>query len=155
MIVIGYLLAGAYIILGLTVALADPILRFAWITAGFFVAFWAMSALSNYAASARFGYLIAITVTLWDRQISPSLKVENALWALGVITLASMITLLMEIAFAAFRKSDDLIDGIAERLTAVEELLTQYAAGQAATASIRTTLTRLAMTSARFPAARD
>src|SRR5580700_7782361 len=113
MIVIGFLLAGAYIILGLMVALADPILRFVWITAGFFGGFWAMSALRNYAASSRFGYLVAITTTLWDRHVSPALKVENALWAIGVITLASTITLLMEIAFAAFKRSNDLIEGIA------------------------------------------
>ena len=146
MIVIGFSLAGAYIILGFMVALADPILRFVWITTGFFGGFWAMSALSNYAASTRFGYLLAITVTLWDRHISQALKVENTLWAVGVISLASVIVLLMEIAFAGFKKSDDLIEGIAERLTCVEELLTQYVTGEAATASIGATLARLAMT---------
>jgi len=44
---------GAYILLGLMLALGDPILRFLWITAGFFIGFWAMSALRNYAASIR------------------------------------------------------------------------------------------------------
>src|ERR1700747_2236572 len=120
MIAIGFLLAGGYVILGLMVALADPALRFLWITAGFFGGFWAMSALRNYAASARFGYLIAITITLWDKHISADEKVENALWAVGVITLASIITLLLEIVFSAFRRSNDLMDGIAERLSCVE-----------------------------------
>jgi multidrug resistance protein MdtO len=146
MIIIGFLVAGAYVIFGLIVALADPTLRFVWIIAGFLGGFWAMSALSNYAASTRFGYLIAITVTLWDRHISSAQKVENTLWAMGVITLASIITLLVETAFAAFRRSDDLINGIVERLTCVEELLTHYATGEAVTASIRTTIARLAMT---------
>ena len=146
MIAIGFLLAGAYVILGLMVALGDPALRFLWITAGFFAGFWAMSALRNYAASARFGYLIAITITLWDKHISAAEKVENALWAVGVITLASIITLLLEIVFLAFRRSNDLIDGIAERLLCVEALLTHYTTGEAASASIETTLARLAMT---------
>jgi multidrug resistance protein MdtO len=146
MIAIGFLLAGAYVILGLMVALADPALRFLWITGGFFGGFWVMSAFRNYAASARFGYLIAITVTLWDRHTSSALKVENTLWAVGVITLASIITLLVEILFSAFRRSNDLIDGIAERLDCVEGLLTHYMTGQAATASIQTPLARLAMT---------
>ena len=145
MIAIGFLLAGAYVILGLMVALTDPALRFLWITAGFFGGFWAMSALRNYVASARFGYLIAITVTLWDSHISSALKVENTLWAVGVITLASIITLLVEILFSGFRRSNDLIDGIAERLDCVEALLTHYMTGQA-TASIQTPLARLAMT---------
>src|SRR6266699_2071858 len=62
MVIIGFGLAAAYIILGLIVALGDPFPRFIWIVTGFLVGFWAMSALSNYAASTRFGYLIAITV---------------------------------------------------------------------------------------------
>jgi multidrug resistance protein MdtO len=146
MIVIGFFLAGAYVILGLMLALADPTLRFVWITAGFSVGFWAMSVLSNYAASARFGYLIAITVTLWDRHISPAQKVENTLWAVGVITLASIITLLVEIVFSAFRRSNDLIDGISERLDSVEALLTNFVTGEQVSASIQTTLARLTMT---------
>src|SRR4051795_9588371 len=123
MVIIGFALAGAYILVGMMVALGDPFLRFIWIVTSFVVGFWAMSALSNYAASSRFGYLIAITVTLWDRNITGAQKVENMLWAVGVITLASIITLLVEIVFASFRKSDPLIDGLAERLTCVEEQL--------------------------------
>lgn len=146
MITIGFLLAGAYVILGLMVALADPALRFLWITAGFFGGFWAMSALRNYAASARFGYLIAITVSLWDSHISPALKVQNTLWAVGVITLASIITLLVEILFSGFRRSNDLIDGIVERLDSVEELLTHYLSGDEVPSSVQTALARLAMT---------
>src|SRR5260370_11642189 len=77
MVVIGFVLAGAYILLGLMLALGDPILRFLWITAGFFIGFWAMSALRNYAASIRFSHLIAITITLWDKHVSAASRGEN------------------------------------------------------------------------------
>ncbi len=152
MVVIGFVLAGAYILLGLMLALGDPILRFLWITAGFFIGFWAMSALRNYAASIRFAYLIAITITLWDKHVSAASKVENTLWAVGVITLASLITLLVETAFAALTRSNHLIDAIAERLTCVEELLTHYVGGDPVNAAVRTTLARLAMTGTAAPA---
>ena len=146
MVIIGFGLAGAYILVGMIVALGDPLPRFIWIVTGFLVGFWAISALGNYAASTRFGYLIAITVTLWDRHITSAQKVENTLWAVGVITLASIITLLVEVVFASFRKSDALIDGIAERLTCVEELVKGYGSGDLVNASSRTTVARLAMT---------
>ena len=150
MIVIGFAVAGAWIILGMTLALDDPILRFLWIVGSFFTGFWAMSALRNYAASGRFGYLIAITVALWDEHISPASKVEDTLWAVGVITMASLITLLIEAVFAAFRKSDVLMNAIGERLTAVEDLLTHYLGGSPPSAFIGDTpgdtLARLAMT---------
>ena len=146
MVVIGFVLAGAYIIFGLMLVLGDPILRFLWITAGFWAGFWAMSAFRNYAASVRFGYLIAITITLWDRHVTSASKVESTLWAVGVITLASLITLLVEIVFAGLKQSNDLIDAIAKRLTCVEELLMHYLLGDPANAATRTTLARLAMT---------
>jgi len=146
MIAIGFVLAGAYLILGLMLALGDPTLRFFWISAGFFLGFWSMSALSNYAASGRFGYLLAITVTLWDRHTTAASKVENTLWAVGVITLASVITLMLEIAFAAFTRSDTVIDAIVERLACVEELLTHCLASNTESSRLRTRVSRLAMT---------
>jgi hypothetical protein len=50
MIVIGFALADAYLILGLMLVLDDPTPRFLWIIGGFLISFWAMSALRNYAA---------------------------------------------------------------------------------------------------------
>ena len=82
-----------------------------------------MSALSSYAAAARFGYLIIITIPLWDLHTSAEQKVEGTLWAVGTITVASIITLLLEMLFASFSRKDDLIDGITERLACIEELV--------------------------------
>ncbi len=146
MTAIGYSLAGAYVILGLTVALADPTLRFIWIVAGFFGGFWAISAISDYAGSTRFGYLLAVTVTLWDLHEPAALKVESTLWAVGVITLAVFITLLLEMVFASFTRSDELIDGVSERLMSVAELLTRYATGESPNPSNHARLQRQAMT---------
>ena len=145
-VVIGFVIAGAYIIFGLMIALADPMLRFLWISAGFLAGFWAMSSLRNYAAASRFGYLVSITVTLWDRNIPQAAKVENTLWAVGVIAFAAIVTLLTEIVFAAFRRSDDLIDPLAERLTCVEEVLRYHVAGDPVNPGHRAALARLAMT---------
>lgn len=146
MVIIGFVLAGAYIAVGMMLVLGDPMLRFLWITTGFFIGFWAMSAFSNYAASVRFGYLIAITVTLWDSHASGAAKIEKTLWAVGVITLASFIMLSVEMVFTSLKQSNDLMDGIAERLTGVEELLTHYLAGDPANAGIQNKVSRLAMT---------
>ena len=145
-VVIGFVIAGAYIILGLMLVLADPTLRFLWIVGGFFAGFWAMSALRDYSAAGRFGYLMSITISLWDRHVSEAVKVENTLWAVGVVALASIIALLVEIVFAAFRQSNGLIDAVAERLACVEELLTHFLSGDPLNAPIHAGLARLAMT---------
>jgi multidrug resistance protein MdtO len=142
---IGFVLAGAYVLVGAMLVLDDPMLRFLWVVGTLFLVFYLMSALSSYAAAARFGYLIIITIPLWDRHIPAEQKVEGTLWAVGTITIASVITLLLEIVFAVFRGGDDLTDGITERLLCVEELLAHYSDDRAVEAATQTAVTRLAM----------
>jgi len=141
---IGFVLAGAYVVVGAMLVLDDPMLRFLWVVGTLFLVFYLMSALSSYAASARFGYLIIITIPLWDRHIPAGQKVEGTLWAVGAITIASVITLLLEMAFAAFRRMDDLTEGITERLVCVEELLAHYLDDRPVDADTRSGVARLA-----------
>jgi multidrug resistance protein MdtO len=142
---IGYGLAAAYVLIGAMLVLGDPTLRFLWVAGTLFLVFYLMSALSSYAASARFGYLIIITIPLWDRHIPAEQKVEGTLWAFGTITIASVITLLLEMVFAAFRRRDDLTDGITERLACVEELLSIYADDCVVEAPVQSAVTRFAI----------
>ena len=142
---IGLGLGGAYVIVGAMLVLDDPTLRFLWVVGTLFLTFYLISATSNFGAAARFGYLVVITIPLWDRHIPSEQKVEGTLWAVGAITLASVATLLLEIVFAAFKHTDDLIDGITERLASVEELLTDYADDRRLEAATDTAVTRLAI----------
>jgi hypothetical protein len=43
--------------------------------------FFALSAMTNYSAAVRFGYLLIITIPAWDQQIPTERKVEQTLWA--------------------------------------------------------------------------
>lgn len=143
--VIGLLLSSVYIVLGLAVALADPVLRFLWITVGFLLALWEMSAFSRYSLSGRAGYLMVVTSSIWDSHISAESKLESILWAAGVISMAGVVAWLVHLAFEAFHKSNPLVEGIAEELSAVEELLGEYLTGRPVNASTSAELTRLAM----------
>ena len=44
-----------------------PLLRFLWVLLSFFTIFYALSAVSDYLAAARFGYLLVISIPLWDQ----------------------------------------------------------------------------------------
>jgi multidrug resistance protein MdtO len=142
---IGLVLAGAYVVVGAMLVLGNAMLRFLWVGVTLFLIFYAMSALSNYAAAARFGYLIVITIPLWDSRILSETKVENTLWAVGALTIASVITLLLEIVFAAFRRTDDLIEAVTERLLSVEELLAHYLDDPPIDADTRSRIAKLAI----------
>ena len=45
--VIGYVLAGAYVVVGAMLVLGDPMLRFLWVVGTLFLVFYLMSALSS------------------------------------------------------------------------------------------------------------
>jgi multidrug resistance protein MdtO len=142
---VGFVLAGAYVVVGAMLVLGNAMLRFLWVGVTLFLIFYALSALSNYTAAARFGYLTVITIPLWDGHISAESKVEGTLWAVGALTIASVVTLLLEIVFAAFRRTDDLMEAVSDRLVCVEELLSHYLDDRPVDAGTRSGVARLAV----------
>jgi multidrug resistance protein MdtO len=144
-IVAAFALGGAYVLIGALIFLGDPLLRFLWVIASLFASFYVISAMTNYGAATRFGYLIIITVPLWDTFDSIEMKVEGTLWAVWAIAIASGVTVLCELVFGAIRPGDDLMRSIAERLTSVEELLNCYSSDRPVDKATEKRLTRLAM----------
>lgn len=128
-ILVSFAAAVTDVLIGAIFFSGDPLLRVIWVAATLFIMFYALSALSNYTAAARFGYLIAITIPLWDGQISAEMKVEDTLWAVGAISLASVITAAIEVIFHKLNPWDDLTASVAERLKQVNALLLSYARG--------------------------
>jgi multidrug resistance protein MdtO len=65
---------------------------------------------------------------LWDLHVAAELKVETTLGAVWTITIASVVTALVELVFAELRHRDDFVQSLANRLASVEELLACYLA---------------------------
>ncbi len=145
-IVITFAFSAVYIFIGALFSLDDPTLRLLWIIGTLFIAFYAISAMTDYVAATGFGILIAITISLWDMHVPAELKVENTLWAFAQTAMACAITLLVELVFSGFRRGDDLRRSIAERLASVGELLDFLAADQPVDNGTKKSLTRLALT---------
>jgi hypothetical protein len=49
-------------------------LRLLWVIGILFVMFYLISAMTDYSAATRFGYLVAITIPPWDRHIPADLR---------------------------------------------------------------------------------
>jgi len=150
-IIIAFALSALYILLGAMFFLQDPALRLVWVIGSLFVMFFALSTMTNYSAAARFGYLLIITIPVWDRQIPTNLKVEGTLWAFATISLASVITVLVELVYAELRPSDVVLQPLADRLDNVADLLDSYAAGACGDNKTIREVTRLAMVGASGP----
>jgi multidrug resistance protein MdtO len=144
-VAIAFVIAAAYEVIGAMFFLNEPLLRFVWVSVTFILMFYSLRALTNYTAGVRFGYLVVITTPLWDQQISAEAKVENTLWAVWTITLATVITALVELVYAEFHRGSDLIRPIAERLSSVEDLVFSYAQDGRIDKTTEKKITRLSM----------
>jgi multidrug resistance protein MdtO len=144
-VVLGFGLSVLYVLAGAMFFLSDYTARFFWVIGTFFLMFYALRALTNYSAAMRFGYLLIITIPLWDEHTSSGLRVENTLWAFGVVSLASIITALAELVYANLWRHDDLLRPIGERLAAVEGLLSCYVEARAVDGKTEKNLTSLAV----------
>src|SRR5262249_25036609 len=96
-------------------------------------------------AAARFGYLLVISIPLWDEQTTVEFRVENTLWIIGAIGAATIIATLLELAFAALSQVDEVIRSTTERLECVERLLLSYSENRQLDEPTAKDITRLAM----------
>ena len=122
--------ATAHVLIGAMLSLGDPTLRLLWVIGSLFVAFFAISAMADYVAAISFAILLGLTLPLWNEPVPPELKVSLTLWAAGQTIMGCVLTMLVELAFAAFRPRNDLLEPIAERLTAVEAFVASLAEGR-------------------------
>ncbi len=140
-----FLCAAVYILLGAMLFLNHPMMRLLWVIGTLFIMFYTTNTMTNYTAAARFGWLIVITIPLWDLHIAAEPKLEGMLWAVGAVALASVVTLTVELVFAELKSGDALTHFLAERLAAVEDLLDSYGGESPVDEQAEKQVTHLAM----------
>jgi multidrug resistance protein MdtO len=91
-----------------------------------FLIFYAVSAMSTFVSAMDVGYLIVMTVSLWEEHISGEQRLEATLWAVFALAIGNVIAVVVELLFEAARPGNDLLRSIADRLTSVEATLIRY-----------------------------
>src|SRR5260370_6075120 len=112
-----------YTLVGAIIFSGDPVLRLLWVLLTLFLVFFGLKVVSNYTAAARFGYLLAITIPIWDQPITAEQKIVRTLWAVGAVFIASAITVVTEFIFARIRPVDAVTSALVERLRWIASLL--------------------------------
>jgi multidrug resistance protein MdtO len=120
-----------------------PMLHFLWVIGTLFLAFYGVSALTNYTAAVAFINLNALAVPLWDRHVPAEVNVEDTLWLCLAVLVAVVVTGAVELIFLPSRPGDEVILPISDRLLAVTNLLTCYAEGRAVNPATQKQILRL------------
>jgi multidrug resistance protein MdtO len=128
--VASFLCGTAFLLIGAILLVDYPLTHFLWVILSFFIAFYGLSALSNYGAGTAFAIVLVLSVPAWDQAGSKAAIVVSNLWVLGSVALAVTVTIVVEFTFSLFDTRDELAEGLDQRLEAVRVVLKQCAIAQ-------------------------
>jgi multidrug resistance protein MdtO len=143
-VVASFLCGTAFLLTGAILLVDYPLTHFLWVILSFFVAFYGLSAMSNYGAGTAFAIVIVLSVPAWDQAGPQAAIVVSNLWVLGSVALAVTVTIVVEFAFSLFDTRDELTDGLDRRLEAVRVVVKQ--SGRAVSPAAMGELAHFAMT---------
>jgi multidrug resistance protein MdtO len=122
MIVMGFVGASAYTLLGTLLFRGSPVTHFFWVIASFYLIFFVLRTATNYAAVLAFAIPIGVALPIWDRPSPSELQVENTLWLIVIIAIGAGVTVATEVFYRIFDRSDPLIVFVDDVLLAVQQV---------------------------------
>ena len=135
----------AYILVTVQFVISVPFLHFLWIIGTLFLAFYALTILTNYGGFVAFALVISIAISIWDRHVKAEINVEDTLYLLLVALIAVVVTSGVEVAFRRTRAGDDIVAPVAERLAAIHSVLVCYSEGRSVDHATEEKVIRLGM----------
>ncbi len=135
-IILGFVGASLYTLVGIMLFRGYPITHFFWVIASLYLVFFVMRAATNYAAALAFAIPIGVALPVWDRSVPSEAQVEGTLWPVLVIAVGAGVTLLTEALYRIFDRSDPLITDVDELLRTVQQVVESLASLQSTPKSI-------------------
>jgi multidrug resistance protein MdtO len=128
LIVLGFVLASLYTLLGMMLFRGYPITHFFWVIGTLFLVFFVMRTTTNYAAALAFAIPIGVALSVWDRSLPSEVQVEGTLWPIVIIAVGAGATVATEAIYRIFDRSDPLITFVDDLLLAVQQVAESFAA---------------------------
>jgi len=128
MLVLAFVGASLYTLLGMILFRGYPITHFFWVIGSLYLVFFVMRTTTNYAAALAFAIPIGVALPVWDRYSPSELQVEGTLWPVLVIAVGAGVTLATEALYRIFDRSDPIIRAVGGLLLAVQQVTENLAA---------------------------
>jgi multidrug resistance protein MdtO len=129
-IVLGFVLASLYTLLGIMLFRGYPITHFFWVIGSLFLIFFVMRTTTNYVAAVAFAIPIGVALPVWDRALPSEVQVEGTLWPIVIIAVGAGATVVTEALYRIFDRSDPLLTFGDDLLLAVQQVAESIAAHQ-------------------------
>ncbi len=129
-IVLGFVLASLYTLVGMMLFRGYPITHFFWVIGSLYLIFFVLRTTTNYAAALAFAIPIGVALPIWDRAFPSEVQVEGTLWPIVVIAVGAGATVATEALYRIFDRSDPLLTFGDDLLLAVQQVAESIAAHQ-------------------------
>jgi multidrug resistance protein MdtO len=137
LIVLGFVGASLYTLLGIMLFRGYPIAHFFWVIGSLYLVFFVLRTTTNYAAALAFAIPIGIALPIWDSSLPSELQVEGTLWPVLVVAVGAGVAVATEAVYRIFDRSDPLITSVDNLLLAVQQVVESIAGLRAPSESIR------------------
>jgi multidrug resistance protein MdtO len=121
-IVLGFVAASLYTLLGMMLFRGYPITHFLWVIGSLYLVFFVLRTTTNYAAALAFAIPIGVALPVWDRYVPSEVQVEGTLWPIVIIAVAAGATVATEALYRIFDRSDPLLTFGDDLLLAVQQV---------------------------------
>ena len=138
LIVLGFVLASLYTLLGMMLFRGYPITHFFWVIGSLYVVFFVIRTVPNYAAAVAFAVPIGVALPVWDRTLPSQAQVEGTLWPILAVAVGAGAAIATEVVYRIFDRSDPLITSVDDMLRAVQQVVESIANLHDPPSSIRT-----------------
>jgi multidrug resistance protein MdtO len=138
LIVLGFVLASLYTLLGMMLFRGYPITHFFWVIGSLYLVFFVIRTVPNYAAAVAFAVPIGVALPVWDRTLPSQAQVEGTLWPILAVAVGAGSAIAIEAVYRIFDRSDPLITSVDDMLLTVQQVAESIAGRQALANSIRT-----------------
>jgi len=123
-----------------------PSTHFLWEFISIFICFFLLRTLTNFPLATGIVVVATGTLAIWYLPGPAELNLELTLWQILGTCIGAVITVLVEVVFRYYDRTDPLREGIVDRLRDIENMLRAYSEGQAVPDEVSQALTRYAVT---------
>jgi multidrug resistance protein MdtO len=129
-IAIAFAIGALFIPIGVLFSASIPITHFLWEAVSIFGTFFLLRTLTNYVVALGFCVVATNVLSIWYLPGPAERNVELTLWQVAATLIGLVVTIVVEIAFYAIYRSDEIEDGLDARLQQIENLMEDYAANR-------------------------
>lgn len=144
-IAVAYTLGVTFILICASLFASHPSARFFWFAASMFVVFFALDTFRDFAVSLGFAVIMVLALPIWQTPDTAENRVELTLWQALACVLGTLITVLVEVVFRSIYPKNQLMQGMDDRLSAVQGLIGGYAEGQPTSEDVANRLVKYTM----------